>query len=60
MVHSLAFAGLPPPLKERVFHRIGKALNTSNTDPEFAYIPAAEKEAIRRILWETLPAVREL
>lgn len=60
MVHSLAFTGLPPPLKKRVFHRIGKALNTSNTDPEFAYIPAAEKEAIRRILWETLPAVRKL
>ena len=60
MVHSLAFKGMPDPLKERVLRRIGKALHTTRPDPAFAYMPPEEKDTIRRILWDTLPEVRKL
>ena len=54
MVHSLAFAGLPGELKKRVLLRMARALDTRNPDPQFANIPPAEKETIKRILRETL------
>jgi hypothetical protein len=60
MIYSLAFQGMPKPLKERVLRRMGKALNPTQPDPAFAYLPTMEKSAIRRILWETLPAVSKL
>lgn len=55
MIYSPAFAGLPPPLKERLYLCLDRALRHSASDEEFAYLPIAEKHAIRKILKETLP-----
>ena len=54
MIHSAAFAGLPPALKQRVFAQLRTALNGAEQDPDFAYLPSAEKKAIAQILTETV------
>ena len=55
MIYSLAFQGLPPEMKQRVFTRLALALNTAKPDKDFAYLPTAEKQTIRGILKTTLP-----
>ncbi|MEQ2007401.1 MAG: hypothetical protein ABMA26_11440 [Limisphaerales bacterium] len=55
MIYSLAFQGLPPEMKQRVFTRLAQALDTAKPDREYAYLPAAEKQTIRGILKATLP-----
>ena len=55
MIYSPVFAGLPVPMKERIYRALASALNTTNPNKDYAYLPAAEKEAIRRILAATLP-----
>ena len=55
MIYSLAFQGLPPEMKQRVFARLAQALNVTKPEAEYAYLPAAEKQAIRGILKATLP-----
>lgn len=55
MIYSLAFQGLPPEMKQRVFTRLAQALDTAKPDKEYAYLPAAEKQSIRGILKATLP-----
>lgn len=55
MIYGAAFTGLPSELKQRVFRHLGAALAESSPAPEFAYLPAAEKAAIRRILRGTMP-----
>jgi hypothetical protein len=54
MIYGAAFSGLPPEFKQRVYHRIGEALDVAHPDPEYAYFPAAEKQTIHRILRATL------
>lgn len=54
MIYGSAFAGLPPELKQRVYRRIGEALDVAHPDAEYAYLPPAEKQAIRSILRTTL------
>ena len=54
MIYSLAFQGLPPQMKQRVYRRLAEALDSTKPDAEYAYLPAAEKQAIRLILKETL------
>jgi len=54
MIYSAAFSGLPPEFKERVYRRIGQALDAQHPDSEYAYLPAPEKQAIHRILRATL------
>jgi hypothetical protein len=54
MIYGTAFAGLPPEMKQRVYRRLGQALNVARPDPEYAYLPPAEKQAIRGILRATL------
>jgi len=54
MVYSAAFQGLPPAMKQRVYRRLGEALNPARPDAEYAYLPPAEKQAIRSILRGTL------
>jgi len=51
MIHSAAFTGLPAPLKQRVFKTLRAAL--AKTHPDSKHLPAAEKQAIARILTET-------
>ena len=55
MIYSAAFQGLPPAMKQHVYRRLWEALNTAKPDPEYAYLPAGEKHAIRAILRGTLP-----
>ena len=57
MIHSAAFAGLPPVLKQRVFIKLRAVLEEPNVDfldPNFAYLPPPEKYAIAQILTETV------
>ncbi|MSU42467.1 MAG: hypothetical protein EXS22_00300, partial [Pedosphaera sp.] len=54
MIYSLSFQGLPPQMKQRVYRRLAEALDSAKPDAEYAYLPAAEKQAIRLILKETL------
>ncbi|MEZ0257490.1 MAG: hypothetical protein ACAI37_19570 [Chthoniobacter sp.] len=54
MIYGSAFAGLPPEFKQRVYRRLGEALDVTHPDAEYAYLPPAEKEAIHSILRTTL------
>ena len=54
MIYSPVFAGLPPEMKQRVHRRLAEALNTAKPDAEYAFLPDAEKSAIRTILKETI------
>jgi len=54
MIYGAAFTGLPPEFKQRVFHRLGEALDTTRPDAEYAYLPPDEKKTIRNILRATL------
>ncbi len=54
MIYSPLFQGLDPALKQRIYRRIGQALDTTRPDAEFAYLPVAEKQGIRTILRATL------
>lgn len=55
MIYGAAFTGLPSELKQRVYGQLGAALAESSPAPEFAYLPADEKAAIRNILRGTVP-----
>lgn len=54
MIYGSAFAGLPVEFKQRVYRRLGEALDVARPDAEYAYLPPAEKQAIRSILRATL------
>lgn len=54
MIYGSAFAGLPMEFKQRVYRRLGEALDAAHPDAEYAYLPPAEKQAIRGILRATL------
>jgi hypothetical protein len=54
MIYSPVFTGLPREFKLRVYRRMGYALDERAKDKEYAYLPAAEKQAIRNILKGTL------
>jgi hypothetical protein len=54
MVYGAAFSGLPAEFKQRVYRRIAEALDVAHPDAEYAYLPAAEKQAIHSILRGTL------
>ena len=54
MIYSPVFTGLPDLLKSRIFARLDAALKEEGGDPDFDYLPAAEKRAIRQILRATL------
>jgi hypothetical protein len=52
MIYTPLFAALPAGFKSRVFTHLGNALH--GRDPRYEYLPKAEREAILRILKETL------
>lgn len=54
MIYSPVFQGLPPVMKERVYRGLAEALSVVCPDPNYAFLPAAEKQAIRKILQATL------
>ena len=53
LIHSPSFTALPPEFKSRLLPGITAALRESGGLPEFDYLPAAEKRAIRNILHDT-------
>ncbi len=55
MIYSPEFAGLPSRMKQQVYIRLREALSVEKPAKEYAYMPAAEKQAIRTILKGTLP-----
>ena len=54
MIYSPIFTGLPLPMKQRVYKCLERALSLSNPDPDYSFLPASEKQAIRKILKATL------
>jgi len=54
MIYGAAFSGLPPEFKQRVYRRLGEAVDIARPDSEYAYLPMAEKQTIRGILRTTL------
>ena len=54
MIYSAVFEGLPSEMKRRVYQRLNEALSVEKNDKEYAYLPRAEKTAIRSILKATL------
>lgn len=54
MIYGAAFRGLPPAVKQQVYQRLAAALSETTPDANYAYLPVAEKRAIRRILRGTL------
>lgn len=59
MIYSGVFQGLPTLFKQQVYRTIGAALDPEKPAPDYAYLPDAEKAAIRRILRETLADLPE-
>jgi hypothetical protein len=57
MIYSGVFRGLPAEMKDRIYRRLQQALNITQPDANYAYLPENEKTAIRRILKETLPGL---
>jgi hypothetical protein len=55
MIYSPVFAGLPAELKQRVYRRLKVALSQAEPGKAYAYLPAAERQAIRRVLKATMP-----
>ncbi|MEM7146589.1 MAG: hypothetical protein AAF591_15750 [Verrucomicrobiota bacterium] len=55
MIYSAAFQGLPDGFRHQVYRRLQEALDTDSPDPDYRYLPNAEKKAIAKILRETLP-----
>lgn len=54
LIYSDVFQATSAPFKEQVYRILGAAISTENPDPDFAYLPDAEKETIRGVLRETL------
>ena len=54
MIGSPVFQGLPPRMKQRIYRRLGTALDAEKPDAEYAYLPAEEKREIRATLQTTL------
>lgn len=54
MIYSPVFEGLPAVIKSRVYGQLKAALAEGRSSPEFAYLPASERKAIRHILQATL------
>ncbi len=55
MIYSNAFQGLPADYKNQIYQSLGKALSTKSPDPNYSYLPPAEKQTIRELLKTTLP-----
>jgi hypothetical protein len=54
MIYSPIFSGLPSVMKQRVYERLDEALSLEKLHPDYSYLQAAEKGALRSILKATL------
>ena len=55
LIYSESFKGFPPELRTLVLTRLMAVLRAEQPAPEYAYLPAAERQAIYEILTATLP-----
>lgn len=55
MIHGALFAGLPSPMKQRVYQEIGRALGGAPDVQESGRWTREERESVRSILKATLP-----
>ena len=55
LIYSESFRGFPPELRTLVLTRLASVLRAEQTPAEYAYLPAAERQAIDEILTATLP-----
>jgi hypothetical protein len=53
LIYSQSFRTLPTELKRRVYSRLVRALDTTNPDPRYDYIPSEERARIANILRQT-------
>jgi len=56
LIYSALFENLPAAVSKEVNKKLRAALDERNADVNYAYLPRPERQAIRRILRETLPA----
>jgi hypothetical protein len=54
MIHSAIFAGMPREMKLRVYRGLALALNETQPSKDYAYLPLAERRAIRGVLRATM------
>ena len=54
MIYSPEFQGLPARMKQQIYIRLREALSVETPAKDYAYLPAAEKQAIHAILKGTL------
>jgi hypothetical protein len=54
MIYSPEFQGLPARMKQQIYIRLREALSVEKPMKDYAYLPAAEKQAIRTILKGTV------
>lgn len=52
-IYSPAFTALPPPLRERIFTRLGAVLSGADASPRYRHLSPADRRAVTEILRET-------
>jgi hypothetical protein len=57
LIYSPQFAALPAPVKDYVLLRMHEVLTGQDQSEAFAHLSAADRQAIREILCETLPGL---
>ena len=55
LIYSESFRGFPPELRTLVLTRLGAILRAESPPADYAFLPAAERQAIAEILTATLP-----
>jgi hypothetical protein len=59
LIYSEFFLKLPAELKRQVYARLHHALRPTDSDPQYDYLPAADRARILQILTETHPEFRQ-
>jgi hypothetical protein len=59
LIYSPSFAALPKEAKDYVFRRMREVLGGNDSGDAYKHLTAAEREAVREILSETLPGFAE-
>ena len=54
LIHSEAFRRLPDPVKQKVYRRMAEVLSGADRSEPFQHLSAADRQAIREILTDTL------
>jgi len=57
LVYSESFRALPVEMREYVWERLGKILSGEDSSEKFAHLSAADRQAIKEILRDTMPGL---